>query len=97
MTGTMAMTTAGSGGEAITSQAGQPGSRGNGAHGNRIPAGAGPPRAEYSGIGMYLKKLGPSILDPGTVLSVLQWQKDVNRDAGCINTFKVKVGSLLTF
>ncbi len=28
---------------------------------------------------------------------MLQWQKDVNRDAACINAFKAKVGSLLTF
>jgi hypothetical protein len=46
---------------------------------------------------MYLEKLGPSILDPGTVLSMLLWQKDVKRDAACINAFKAKVGSLLTF
>jgi hypothetical protein len=46
---------------------------------------------------MYLDKLGPSILDPGTVLSMLQWQKDVNGDSACINTFKAKVDSPLTF
>jgi hypothetical protein len=48
-------------------------------------------------IGTYLEKLGPSISDPKTVLSVLQWQKDVNGDAAHINAFKAKVGSLLTF
>jgi hypothetical protein len=44
-----------------------------------------------------LEKLGPSILNPETVLSMLQWQKDVNGDAARINAFKAKVGSLLTF
>ncbi len=28
---------------------------------------------------------------------MLQWQKDVNGDAACINAFKAEVGSLLTF
>jgi hypothetical protein len=91
------MMTAGGGGQAITGQAGRPGCRGAGAHGHGTQAGAGPQRAGYSGIGMYLEKLGPSILDPGTVLSMLQWQKDVNGDAACIDAFKAKVGSLLTF
>jgi hypothetical protein len=95
--GTMAMTTAGGGKQAITRQARQPGSGGAGAHGQWTPAEAGPPRAGYFGIGTYLKKLGPYILDPGTVLSMLQWLNDANRDAACINTFKAKVGSLLTF
>ncbi len=39
-------------------------------HRHGTPARAGPPRAGYSGIGTYLEKLVPSILDPGTVLSV---------------------------
>ncbi len=43
-----------------------------------------------------MEKLGLSILDPGTVLSVLQWKKDVNGDAAHINAFKAKVGSILT-
>ncbi len=97
MAGTMAMTTAGGGGQAITRQVGQPGSGGTGVHGYGAPAGADPPSAGYSRIRTYLEKLGSSILDPGTVLSVLQWQKDVNGDAACINAFKAKVGSLLTF
>ncbi len=95
--GTMAMTTTGGGAQATIGQAGQPGSGGAGAGGHGTPAGAGPPCAGYSGIGMYLDKLGPSILDPRTVLSMLQWQKDINGDAACINAFKAKVGSLLTF
>jgi hypothetical protein len=92
------MTTAGSGGQAITGQAGQPGTSGGaGPHGHGTPAGTGPPCAGYSGIERYLERLGSSILDPGTVLSMLQSQKDVNGDTARINTFKAKVGSLLTF
>jgi hypothetical protein len=73
MAGTMAMMTAGGGGQATIGQAGQPGSGGAGVGGHGTLVGARPPRAGYSGIGTYLDKLGPSILDPETVLSVLQW------------------------
>jgi hypothetical protein len=95
--GTMAMMTAGGGGQAMIQQAGQPGGGGVGAHGHGTTAGAGPLHAGYSGIGKYLDKLGPSILDPGTVLCMLKWQKDVNGDAARINAFKGEVGSSSPF
>ncbi len=98
MAGTMAMRTVGGGWQAMIGQVRQPGGGGAGAHRHGTPVGAGPPRLEYSGMGTYLDKFGPSILDPGTVISMLQWQKDVNKgDAACINAFKAEVGSFLTF
>jgi hypothetical protein len=95
--GTMSMTTAGGSMQATIGQARQLGSRDAGAGRHGTPAVARPPNVGYSGIGMYLETLGPSSLDPRTVLSMLQLQKDVNRDAAHINAFKTKVGSLLTF
>jgi hypothetical protein len=68
MSGTTAMTTTGTGVQAAIRQTRQPKNKGAGAGGQGTPAVARPPRTGYSGIGMYLAKLGPFIVDQGTVL-----------------------------